>query len=155
MSKQQNGFTLIELMIVVAIIGILATAAINIYANYGTRARVSEAMVFATSLKTLVLENAINGESDLSLGVSGPGIDGAPATNNVESITVDPTTGVVTVLTTAAAGGGEINFTPTKDAALTDGGSLLMAGITNDGKIFWDCTAGSLDARFRPTECRI
>lgn len=154
MSKNQTGFTLIELMIVVAIIGILATAAINIYSNYGTRARVSEAMVFATSLKTLVLENAINGENDLSLGVSGPGIDGAPATSNIQSISVDPTTGVVTVLTTAAAGGGEISFTPTLGETLTDGGTLLMAGLVNDGKVFWDCTAGNLDSRFRPAECR-
>ena len=63
MKRVQQGFTLIELMIVVAIIGILAAVALPAYQDYTVRSRVSEAMVFADAAKTAVAENAADRKS--------------------------------------------------------------------------------------------
>ena len=70
MRKVQQGFTLIELMIVVAIIGILAAIAIPQYQDYTIRAKVSEGVAVGSSAKVTVSENYANGVSDPCLGVN-------------------------------------------------------------------------------------
>ncbi|NVZ09259.1 pilin [Allochromatium humboldtianum] len=144
MKKYQQGFTLIELMIVVAIVGILAAIALPAYQDYMMRARVAEGLSFASAAKVTVGENAFNASDDLTLGWTEP-----VATKNVESVGVDANTGVITVTYTAAACGGTIEFAPA-DAA----GAALAAGTVPDGQIVWDCTGGDLDAKCRPAECR-
>src|SRR6476646_8936943 len=99
MKTLQKGFTLIELMIVVAIIGILAAVALPAYQDYTVRARVTEGLSLATAAKTAVAENAANGASDLASGWSAP-----TATPNVTSVGVSGTTGVITITYTAKAG---------------------------------------------------
>jgi len=151
MRKQmQKGFTLIELMIVVAIIGILAAVAIPAYQDYTVRARVAEGMGFASSLKSLVAENASNGSEDLSLGASGPGIGQEAATQNVTSVAVDKDDGKITIRYTARAGDGDIVFVPTA------GGQPLVAGTVPTTAISWSCSGGgtTLDNKYRPAECR-
>ena len=69
MKKMQQGFTLIELMIVVAIIGILAAVALPAYQDYTVRSRVTEGMVLASGLKALVADNASNGTTDATGGL--------------------------------------------------------------------------------------
>lgn len=146
MRKQmQKGFTLIELMIVVAIIGILAAVAIPAYQDYTVRARVTEGLSLASGAKALVAENAANAASDLSLGFSPPA-----ATPNVTSVVVNGANGQITITYTARAGGGTIILDPTVGSA---NDPLAVSAVPSD-RIKWDCTGGSLDQKYRPAECR-
>lgn len=142
--QAQQGFTLIELMIVVAIVGILAAVAIPAYQDYTVRARVAEGLALASSAKVAVAENAANGAATLDSGYTSP-----TATTNVTSVAVTAATGVITITYTAKAGGGDLLLTPSAGAA------ALAAGTPPADRISWDCkTGGSLAAKYRPSECR-
>ncbi len=143
MQKVQQGFTLIELMIVVAIIGILAAIAIPAYQDYIVRAKVTEGISLASAAKTTIAENAANGTSPLSAGWTAP----AP-TPSVDTITVDAA-GAITIPYKATAGGGSIIFTPK-----VSGVTALVAGTVPTNAIQWTCTLGTLADKYRPTNCR-
>jgi type IV pilus assembly protein PilA len=145
MKRVQQGFTLIELMIVVAIIGILAAVALPAYQDYTVRAKVSEGLVMASSAKTTVSENAANGASDLT---SGWEWNSASATSNVSSIGVEADSGLVTITYTDTAGGGTIELSP------TSAGSALQSGTLASAPVTWTCTGGTLVAKYRPATCR-
>ena len=173
MQKIQKGFTLIELMIVVAIIGILAAVALPAYQDYTIRARVSEGLVLSTAAKTSVAENASNGQP-FAAGWSKP-----VATVNVSDIDIasgGAFPGTITVAYTPAAGGATtatntILIIPTAETAAqaavvnasgtvitpavaATGAAPLVAGTPPLGSIRWSCNTGTLAAKFRPASCR-
>ena len=141
----QKGFTLIELMIVVAIIGILAAVAVPAYQDYTVRARVSEGLAMAAGAKTAVVENAASGTS-FDTGWTSPG-----TTQNISSMSIAATTGVITVTYTTRAGAtsGSTDITLTPQAA----GAAIAVGTPPAAVITWNC-AGNLATKFKPANCR-
>jgi type IV pilus assembly protein PilA len=149
MNIRNKGFTLIELMIVIAIIAILAAIALPAYQDYVVRSRVSEAAIAASGLKTLVAENAANGKA-CDAGFAVPTTD----TENVKATltTINATSGLIAVTTTAIAGNGVLAFLPTSaGAALTCGTAIPAEAVQ------WDCKAASgttIVEKYLPAECR-
>jgi len=143
--KSQQGFTLIELMIVVAIIGILASIAIPAYTDYMVRAKVTEGISLASSAKATVGENAAFGTDDFGKGWTQPA-----STNYVKSVVVSTTTGAITITYTSQVDANKtIIFTPT-----SNGNALANNTVPAPTTVTWTCTGGDLDDKYRPANCR-
>ena len=142
MRAMQRGFTLIELMIVVAIIGVLAAVAIPAYKDSIARAQVAEAVTLASSGKTPLAE---------FLGDKGywPStadiVMGSRSGNYVSNITLagaTMTTGTIQIVASMKDTGVNPDIT---------GGTFILTSA--DGKV-WSCTAGTISSRYRPAACR-
>ena len=144
--QTQKGFTLIELMIVVAIIGILAAVALPAYQDYLVRSRVSEAIVAADALKIIVAENAANGNASFAQNASFPS-----ATQNMGIPTISAN-GVISIVTTAKAGGVTVNFTPYNG---NYAGGTLTAPTIPTAQIAWACSVAVIASyKYVPANCR-
>lgn len=132
-----HGFTLIELMIVLAIISILAMVALPAYQEYQVRARVTQGFALASPAKIAVVEY-VSTNATLPATQADTAYDSPSPTDNVASIQI-LANGVIEITFSVAAGAGTI---------------LLSPSLLANGTVTWDCKGGSLTNSFRPASCR-
>ena len=142
MKKNMQGFTLIELMIVIAILGILMAIAIPAYQDYAVRAKASEGINLAGASKLAVAET-FSALGRFPAGQASYGLPAATSINGKYVSQVETASGVVTITYNGV------------EPKLTSTSTVVLSATTAAGSVKWRCRVGAnLDARYVPAECR-
>ncbi|GAB3539192.1 pilin [Noviherbaspirillum agri] len=158
MKKVQQGFTLIELMIVVAIIGILAAVALPAYQDYTVRARVSEVVLAASTCRTGITD-AVSNATGADVSDILPEVCSVTATKMVTSGSSDEN-GVITIVANEAnLGSSEIDATHNAISLVPYVGATALVGTTDGQKTIteWKCgpaATNPLPSKFLPGSCK-
>ena len=147
MRKNQWGFTLIELMIVVAIIGILAAIAIPMYLDYTTRSQIAEGLNVAGAAKSAVTEfyqdRGTFPANNAEAGLDAPGNIIGKYVVSVSASRVSPTSGVITIVY-----GNDAH-------PFINGETVTLTSLDNGGSVGWACASGGvIQAKHLPSACR-
>lgn len=147
MKKTQQGFTLIELMIVVAIIGILAAIAIPAYQDYTNRAKVTEA-VSALSAATTSVAEYYTTQGTMPADATAAGVNTGAVGNYVASLAYTQTSGTVGVV--------EVTLAATTSGLPSDlaGKKFKMTGTGSTQGVTWACTTTDAPVKYLPANCR-
>lgn len=146
MKAIQKGFTLIELMIVIAIVGILAAVALPAYQDYTARAQMSEALTLAEGQKAAVVEyysdNGTFPNANASAGIAAASTIKGKYVKSVE-VKGDATSATITSTMNSTGVNKDIS-----------GKTLVLVGKQNSGSFSWECKQGTVDNKFLPSSCR-
>lgn len=150
MKAIQKGFTLIELMIVIAIVGILAAVALPAYQDYTARAQMSEALTLAEGQKSAVVEyysdNGTFPANNTSAGIAASNTITGKYVSSV-AVTADASGTASIAKITAKMKKNGVN----KDISEK---TLVLVGEQNSGSFSWTCQKGDVDDKFLPSSCR-
>ena len=142
---KQKGFTLIELMIVVAIIGILAAIAIPAYQDYTVRSKVSEAITGMSAAKVAISEYYTS-QGSMPANTTTAGITSDIGSKYLNSVTYTRTSSTVGTLTAKISGN--------LGGATANNETAILEGTGSNAKVEWDCKPGNLKTKYLPADCR-
>lgn len=146
MKAIQKGFTLIELMIVIAIVGILAAVALPAYQDYTARAQMSEALTLAEGQKAAVVEYySDNGTFPANNTSAGIAASNTITGKYVATVNVSGNANTATIISTMKSSGVNNDI---------KGKTLMLEGKQNSGSFSWECKKGTVDDKFLPSSCR-